>query len=297
VIDNGVNLLCDSVVKQLLIEDGVVKGVQLSNKITYFSESVIIATGGASYPATGSTGDGYRFANDAGHKIIPVRPMLVPVITKGEIAKRLEGLSLRNIAINVWVDGKKCAEEFGEMVFTNNGLSGPLILTLSRMFIDDIRQGKKIIFSINLKPALDDKKLDIRILRDINEKGKMQFSNLLKIWLPAKLIPVFIDIINIPFNKTANQINAEERKKIRLLLKDFPFEIIGHRSFDEAIITGGGVDVNEINPQTMESKLIKNLYFAGEVIDLDADTGGYNLQIAFSTGWVAGKSAAIYLKS
>jgi len=178
------------------------------------------------------------------------------------------------------------------MVFTDDGMSGPIILSLSRLFIDDIKLNKKVIFSIDLKPALDDQKLDARILRDINENGKMLFSSLAKLWLPTKLVSVFIDLINIPYNKLANQINAEERKKIRLWLKDFKFEVIGHRSFAEAIITAGGVDVAEINPLTLESKLIKNLYFAGEVMDLDADTGGYNLQIAFSTGWLAGKTAA-----
>lgn len=293
VLDSGVQLLCESVVKQLIIESGNVKGVLLTNNIKYFSESVIVATGGMSYPLTGSTGDGYQLAKEAGHKIIPVRPMLVPLITKGDIAKKLEGLILKNIRINAWIEGKKCAEEFGEMVFTDDGMSGPIILTLSRLFIDDIRQNKKVIFSIDLKPALDEKKLDARILRDINENGKMQFSSLAKLWLPYKLIPVFTDIIKIPHNKIVNQVNTEERKRIRLWLKDFRFEVTGHRSFDEAIITGGGVDINEIDPLTMESKLIKNLYFSGEVLDLDADTGGYNLQIAFSTGWVAGKSAAI----
>ncbi len=293
VIGCGVNILCENEVKQLIIESGIVKGVQLSNNKTYFSDSVIIATGGLSYPLTGSTGDGYRFAKEAGHKIIPLRPMLVPLITGGNIAEKLEGLSLKNIRINVWVDGRKCTDEFGEMLFTEDGMSGPIILTLSRILIDDIKQGKKVIFSIDLKPALDNEKLDLRILRDIDENGKMPFSSLVKLWLPGKLIPVFLDLIKIPDNKLANQINTEERKKIRNWLKDFRFEVIGHRSFNEAIITGGGVDINEIDPLTMQSKIIKNLYFAGEVMDLDADTGGFNLQIAFSTGWVAGKSAAL----
>ncbi len=296
VLDMGVDLICESEVKHLTIENTIVKGVQLTNKKLFSANSVIISTGGLSYPLTGSTGDGYRFAKEAGHNIIPTRPMLVPIITKNVIVKRLEGLNLKNITINVWVDGKKCAEEFGEMGFTNNGMSGPIVLSLSRQFIDDIRQNKKVIFSIDLKPALDEQKLDNRILRDINENGKMLFSSLAKLWMPGQLVPIFLDLINIPFNKIVNQINAEERKGIRLWLKDFRFEITGHRTFDEAIITAGGVDVNEINPLTMESKIIKNLYFAGEVLDLDADTGGYNLQIAFSTGWVAGKSAALNIK-
>lgn len=293
ILDMGVDLMCESEVKHLIIEEGILKGVELSNKKTFLADSVIVSTGGLSYPLTGSTGDGYHFAKEAGHHIIPQRPMLVPLITKGDIAKRLDGLNLKNISVNVWIEGKKCAEEFGEMVFTINGMSGPIVLSLSRMFIDDIRQNKKVIFSIDLKPALDEQKLDTRILRDINENGKMQFSSLAKLWMPGQLVPVFLDLINIPYNKTVNQINAEERKKIRLWLKDFKFEVIGHRSYDEAIITAGGVDVNEINPSTMESKLLKNLYFTGEVLDLDADTGGFNLQIAFSTGWVAGKSATL----
>jgi predicted Rossmann fold flavoprotein len=293
ILDMGVHLLCENEVRHLIIEEGIIKGVELTNKKTFLADSVIISTGGLSYPLTGSTGDGYRFAKEAGHHVIPLRPMLVPLITKGDVTKRLDGLNLKNITVNVWVEGKKCAEEFGEMVFTNNGMSGPIILSLSRQFIDNIRQNKKVIFSIDLKPALDEQKLDARILRDINENGKMQFSSIAKLWMPGQLVPVFLDLINIPYNKTVNQINAEERKKIRLWLKDFKFEVIGHRSFDEAIITAGGVDVNEINSSTMESKLIKNLYFTGEVLDLDADTGGYNLQIAFSTGYVAGKSAAL----
>jgi predicted Rossmann fold flavoprotein len=293
VLDMGVKLLCENEVKHLIVEETGVKGVRLINKNTFNSGSVIVTTGGLSYPLTGSTGDGYRFAKEAGHHVIPPRPMLVPLLVKEDHVKKLEGLNLKNIAINVWVDGNKCGDAFGEMVFTNDGMSGPIVLSLSRRFIDNIRQKKKVFFSIDLKPALDEQKLDNRILRDINENGKLKFHLLARKWMPGQLLPVFLNLINIPHYKTASQLDAGERKRIRSLLKDFRFEVTRHRSFDEAIITAGGVDLNEIDPQTMGSKKIKKLYFAGEVLDLDADTGGYNLQIAFSTGWVAGKSAAL----
>jgi len=293
IVKAGVTLHFEAEVKQLLLESKRVKGIVLKNNSEYLADAVIIATGGMSYPATGSTGDGYDFAEKAGHSIIKLRPVLVPLVTKGPDAGQLEGLSLKNIRINVWVDGRKKAGEFGEMVFTRNGLSGPVILSLSREFIDDIRQKKNVIFSIDLKPALDDSTTDKKIVRDIRDHGKKNFSSLLKFWLPAKLVPLFMEKTGIHHDKIVSQINADERKKIRLLLKDFRFEVTGHSSFDDAIVTAGGVDVNEINPVTMESKLIENLYFAGEVLDLDADTGGYNLQIAFSTGWVAGKSSSL----
>jgi predicted Rossmann fold flavoprotein len=303
----GVTVRTRSTVERLLVEKERVVGVQVSHAVShkretsttrpssgrvYRADAVIISTGGASYPATGSTGDGYRLAESVGHTIVPIRPALVPLETAGDIAPRLQDLSLRNVTVRVFINGKKRAEAFGEMLFTHFGLSGPVILTLSRQVVDALRLGQKVALSIDLKPALDAKKLDARLIRDLNAHGKRQFQILLKELLPQKLIPVCIDLTGIPPDKAGHQITAQERKKLRVWLKDFRFEVTGYRPFAEAIITAGGVDTREVDPRTMASRLVKGLYFAGEVLDVDADTGGYNLQTAFSTGWVAGRSAA-----
>lgn len=280
--------------EDILVENGIIKGVITSRngqKETYICRSVILCTGGASYPATGSDGDGYKFVRKLGHKVTTVLPALVPIETEGTIAPELQGLSLKNVNASIWIDGKKLREEFGEMLFTHFGVSGPIILTLSRFIVQELNIKKKPELSIDLKPALDDQQLDNRLLRDLNEHGKKQVENAFKLWLPGKLIPVFMQLTGIEGTKLCNQITAADRKKIRVLLKDFRFKISGHRSFKEAIITSGGVDTSEIDFKTMESKLVKNLYFAGEIIDLDADTGGYNLQIAWSTGYLAGMSS------
>jgi predicted Rossmann fold flavoprotein len=297
--DQGVTLRTRSPVEQLLVEGGRVVGVEVSrNQVFwekpgfYSGDAVIVATGGASYPATGSTGDGYRLAQAVGHSIVPIRPALVPLETAGDVATRLQGLSLRNVTVRVWVDEKKRAEAFGEMLFTHFGVSGPIILSLSRQVVDALRLGQRVILSIDLKPALDEGKLDARLLRDLDAHGKRHFRTLLKGLFPSKLIPVCIDLTGIPADKMAHQITSEERQRLRAWLKDFRLEVTGHRPFTEAIITAGGVDVREVDPRTMGSRLVKGLYFAGEVLDVDADTGGYNLQAAFSTGWVAGRSAA-----
>jgi predicted Rossmann fold flavoprotein len=309
--EQGVTLRTRSPVERLLVEGGRVVGVEVSSASSrkgrslastltstltstrvYRADAVIVATGGASYPATGSTGDGYRLAQAVGHTIVPIRPALVPLETAGDVAPRLQGLSLRNVTVRVWVNGKKQAEAFGEMLFTHFGLSGPIILSLSRQVVDVLRLGQRVILSIDLKPALDEGKLDARLLRDLDAHGKQQFHTLLKGLLPRKLIPVCIDLTGIPPDKMAHQITSEQRQRLRTWLKDFRLEVTGHRPFTEAIITAGGVDVREVNPRTMASRLVEGLYFAGEVLDVDADTGGYNLQAAFSTGWVAGRSAA-----
>jgi predicted Rossmann fold flavoprotein len=258
----------------------------------FLVKKVILATGGASYPGTGSTGDGYRLAKAVGHNIVPIRPALVPLETQGETALRLKGLSLRNVNVTLFVDGKKIAEAFGEMLFTHFGLSGPIILTLSRRAVDALRERREVALSIDLKPALDDAKLDARLLRDIDAHGKQYYRTLLQGLLPKKLIAVCIELTGIPADKLANQITSEERIRLRTWLKDFRFQITGHRSFDQAIITAGGIDLREVDPRRMASRMIDGLYFAGEVLDIDADTGGFNLQAAFSTGWLAGQSAA-----
>ncbi len=282
-------------VERLLVEQGRVVGVQVSPAPSgqcHYGAAVIIATGGASLPTTGSTGDGYRLAESVGHTIVPIRPALVPLETAGNVASRLQGLSLRNVNVTIWANQKQQAEAFGEMLFTHFGVSGPTILSHSGRIVDALRLGQRVHLSIDLKPALDDKELDARLIRDLNAHGKRQYRALLKGLLPSKLIPVCMAMTEIPPTRVSHQITAQERGRLRSWLKDFRLEVSGHRPLREAIITAGGVDTREVDPRTMASRLLKGLYFAGEVLDIDADTGGYNLQAAFSTGWVAGRSAA-----
>jgi predicted Rossmann fold flavoprotein len=297
-----VTLLARSPVERLVVESGRAVGVVMagasvagapgSKGQVHRGDAVIVATGGASYPATGSTGDGYRLAEAVGHTIVPVRPALVPLETAGDTARKLQGLSLRNVGVRVRVDGKKQAEAFGEMLFTHFGVSGPIILSLSGQAVDALRLGRKVALSIDLKPALDDGSLDARLLRDVSGHGKQKLRTLLAGLLPRKLIEVCAELTGIPPDKPAHQLTADERKRLRIWLKDFRLEVTGHRPFAEAIITAGGVDTREVDPRTMVSRRVEGLYFAGEILDLNADTGGYNLQAAFSTGWVAGRSAA-----
>jgi predicted Rossmann fold flavoprotein len=209
----------------------------------------------------------------------------------------LQGLSLRNVRVSVLVDGEMKQSLFGEMLFTHFGVSGPVVLSMSRTMVDALRSGQEVVLSIDLKPALDEQKLDARLLRDLAASGKRQYQTLLKGLLPRKLIPVCIEQTGIDATKVANQMTAEDRGRLRNWLKQFRLDVTGHRSFKEAIVTAGGVDTREVDPRTMASRLIEGLYFAGEVLDVDADTGGYNLQAAFSTGWMAGQAAAAYVKS
>jgi len=288
--ERKVEIRCEQRVEKILAEAGSIKGVQVNGK-EIRAGKVILAMGGKSYPATGSNGEGFELARSVGHSIVPPRPSLVPLETEGKVASRLQGLTLKNVRATVWVNNKKSGEDFGEMIFTHFGLSGPIILTLSRTVVDELHLKSAVELSIDLKPALDEHKLDARLLRDLNEAGKKRISNLFRAWLPASMIPVFIEILGIDPEKEGHQLSGKERKKIRTLMKDFRFRISGHRSFKEAIITAGGVSTREISSKTMESKKLSGLYFAGEMIDLDAETGGYNLQIAYSTGWLAGKSS------
>jgi len=276
-------------VEKLIVENSAIVGLK-SNGETYNSKNVIIATGGKSYPATGSNGEGYELARQVGHTIEKVMPALVPLETEGKTAQSLQGLNLKNVQASVWVNNKKLGEDFGEMIFTHFGLSGPIILTLSRIVVAELHKNNKVEMSIDLKPALDEQKLDKRLIRDLNEHGKKKLVNIFKYWLPSTMVPVFIELLNFDPEKECHQVSAKERKRITYLLKNLRFKISHHRSFKEAIITSGGISTKEISPKTMESKLIKGLYFAGEIIDLDAETGGYNLQIAYSTGWLAGNS-------
>lgn len=277
----------------ILIENGEVVGLRVhspaGNQVVH-AKHIILCTGVKSYPATGSDGDGYRFATAAGHTIETPRPALVPLETAGNMAQRMQGLSLKNVRARIWINGKMAREEFGEMLFTEFGLSGPIVLTLSRFIVDALRDQSHVELSVDLKPALDETKLDNRLGRDLKEYGKERMSSLCRKWLPAAMIPVFLEKTGIGGGKAGHQLTAEERRKILLLMKDLRFTITGSRPFKEAIITAGGVVTTEIDADTMESKLVRNLYFAGELLDLDADTGGYNLQIAFSTGWLAAEA-------
>lgn len=276
-------------VEKLIVEDKVIVGLKANGK-EFIAKNVILATGGNSYPATGSNGEGYELARKAGHTIEKVRPALVPLESDSEVAKKLQGLNLKNVKAVVWVNDKKKGEDFGEMLFTHFGLSGPIILTLSRMVVDALRENDKVEITVDLKPALDEQKLDKRLLRDLNEHGKKKIVNIFRLWLPSSMVPVFIDLLGLDPDKECHQVSSKERKQIRLLLKNMRFIITNHRSWKEAIITAGGIPTREISSKTMESKLVSGLYFAGEMIDVDAETGGYNLQIAYSTGWLAGNS-------
>jgi len=283
-------------VKELLWEDGPeenkkVTGVILSDKTRKKADAVIVATGGKSYELTGSTGDGYKFAEKLGHTIKEIKPALVPLTIKEEWCKALQGLSLKNVSVLLQVEKKKIYEGFGEMLFTHFGVSGPLILSASSSYVKKHR-GRQAALWIDLKPALTIEQLDKRILRDFEENKNRQFKNSLEGLLPAKMIPVIVELSGILPEKRVNEITREERTGLVSLLKNLPLTVTGTRGFNEAIVTQGGVHVKEINPATMESKLVKGLYFAGEVLDLDALTGGFNLQIAWSTGYLAGISAA-----
>lgn len=287
-------------VEEILIkkeqEQSQVIGIK-TNKAELIADKVILATGGKSYPLTGSTGDGYLLVKNLGHTITNIKPSLVPLEAYSkEICKELQGLSLRNVKIELIDKSKKKAiyEDFGEMVFTHFGVSGPTILSGSAHLvrvknIEQLLQEKKIILKIDLKPALSEEKLEQRILRDFEESKNKQFKNSLDQLLPHKIIPVIIEQSGINPNKKVNEITKQERRNLISILKNFSLIIKGFRPVEEAIITSGGINIKEINPSTMESKLVKNLYFAGEIIDVDAYTGGFNLQIAYSTGVVAGE--------
>lgn len=285
----GVRIQLNTPVAEIIKENGAVIGVRLKDGSILEASSVILATGGLSYPGTGSTGDGYAMAMKLGHNVVPLKPSLVPLIVKEKWVTELQGLSLKNVEITISdKKGKKLYNDFGEMLFTHFGVSGPLILSASRHILS--YEYKNVKLSIDLKPALDEETLDARLQRDFEKFSRKLFKNSLDELLPQKLIPVIIMLSEIPEDKPVNQITKAERRALVKLLKNFSMEIAGSRPMSEAIITAGGVSTDEINPSTMESKLVKGLYFAGEVIDLDGYTGGFNLTIAFSTGYTAGIS-------
>ena len=287
----GVTIRTGMTVERLLIEDGRIAGVVCGAE-TIPCDALILAAGGASYPLTGSTGDGYALAEQAGHRIVPIRPALVPLITAGTDAGRMAGLQLRNIGVRLVVDGKKRGEAFGELAFMDFGLSGPVILTLSGRIVEALHAGLGVELGLDLKPALDEGKLDARLRRDFEARHAESIASVLRGLLPREMIAVALERTGLAAERTAGIIRAEERKRLRLWLKDYRLRIVAHRPLAEAIVTAGGVDTREIDPRTMASRLVHGLFVAGELLDIQADTGGYNLQAAFSTGWLAGRAAA-----
>lgn len=290
----GVKVCLNTEVKSVEAEKGKFNKVVLKDTTTQAADACIVATGGLSYRSTGSTGDGFRFAENVGHKVTQCFPSLVPMETKEPWICELQGLSLRNVEAKI-LDGKKeLYKDFGEMLFTHFGVSGPLIISASsyvgKKFMDKNGQKKELTLEIDLKPALTEEQLDQRVLRDFEENHNRQFKNAITKLFPTKLIPVMLELGGIDPEKKVNSIEKEERKQFVHLIKHFRMTLTGLRGYLEAIITKGGVNVKEIDPGTMESKLVKGLYFAGEVLDLDALTGGFNLQIAWSTGYAAGNA-------
>ncbi len=295
--ENRVKILYNMQVQKILVDEQKEKAIGiLANNEEMYADKIILATGGKSYPLTGSTGDGYKMVEELGHSVTKIKPSLVPLeIYQKSLCQDLQGLSLRNIEMKILDKSKNKTiyEDFGEMLFTHFGVSGPTILSSSAHLvryknIDEKLKNREIVLKIDFKPALSTKKLDDRILRDFTEFKNKQFKNSLEKLLPHKLINPIIKLSKIDPDKKVNEITKEERTRLVEILKNFTIEIKGFRPIDEAIVTSGGIKISEINPKTMESKLIRNLYFAGEIIDVDSYTGGFNLQIAYSTGFVAG---------
>jgi len=281
-------------VERLLVEEGRVVGVQLAAPAgeRVCCQAAIVATGGASYPATGSSGDGARLAEAAGHTIVPLRPALVPLEVAGDAAPRLQGLALRGVTVRLYVGGKKRAALCGDVLFTHVGLSGPAILSLSRPAVDGLRGGQAVALELNLFPEMDERALDERLRGALEAHGKQHVANVLAGLLPQRLVAVALEQAGIPAEEHAGRVSAAARRQLRAWLQGWRLEVTGHRPWSEAQVTAGGVDLREVDPETMASRRVRGLYIAGEVLDLDAGTGGYNLQAAFSTGWVAGVSAA-----
>lgn len=285
----GVEILLNTEAKSLILgkDESIVEGVRLSGGRQVHGDKCVVCTGGLSYPSTGSTGDGYGFAKEAGHQVVGQRPGLVPFNAREEWCARLMGLSLKNVSLRLVCGGRETYQGFGEMLFTHFGVSGPLVLSASSHY----ESGQGAVLYIDLKPALTAEQLDKRLLRDFDENKNKRFGNALGGLFPMKLIPVMVELSGIRSDKKVNEITKEERRRFGELIKAVPLTVKGLRGYEEAIITRGGVCVKEINPSTMESKKVKGLYFAGEVLDVDALTGGFNLQIAWSTGHLAGSCA------
>jgi len=298
--NNHVSFRFDARVEELIIENSKVIGVKINQdekKEELFSTCVCICTGGKTYPSTGSTGDGYKFAQAVGHTIVPLKPALIPLLTTNVIAPKLQGLVLPTIKLSCWVNGKKQLEKTGDLLFTHFGLSGPVAINISRFVVEHLQQNNRVELKVDLHSSIDEQTLDQQLINGLNEHGKMLLKNYLSSWMPSRLIIVAGEFLQLDIEKPCYQVNAKERKKLGLFMKAIPFEVTGSRPFKEAMITSGGISTSEIDSKTMESKLIQNLFFAGEVIDLDADTGGYNLQIAWSTGYLAAESVIKKVKS
>lgn len=285
-----VTIRLGTMVKEALVQDGRVSGVLLSDGQRLRADSVVLATGGLSYPATGSTGDGYRIARQLGHTVKECMPALTPMEMKEPWCGRLQGLSLKNVAFAMSCGTKKIWQGFGEMLFTHFGISGPLVLSASSYY-GKCKDKNSVTVTVDLKPALTMEQLDRRILRDFDENPNKQFKNVIGALYPARLTPVMIELSGIDGEKRIHEVTKEERFRLAELTKQLKMHVAGLRDYTEAIITQGGIRVKEVNPSTMESKLVPGLYFAGELLDLDAVTGGFNLQIAWSTGYLAGKNA------
>lgn len=287
-IKNGVKIKFNTAVKRLVVSDGIVCGVETEDG-NFCADAVVVCTGGLSYPLTGSTGDGYVFAEKTGHKIIAPKPSLVGMNLVGDGYKDLQGLSLKNVTLTAKLHGKTLFSDFGEMLFTHFGISGPIVLSCSA--IVNKYDPKDIELFIDLKPALDENTLDNRLLREFKSENRKNVSSALRSLLPKNLVDVVVKLSGVSGNKNCSEITFDERKKIIGVLKGLPMKIKSLRPIDEAIVTAGGVCVKDVNPKTMESKLVKGLFFAGEVLDIDAFTGGFNIQTAFSTGYLAGLNA------
>ena len=297
---SNVTIHRNSAVKSLLLPDPEADpllprtlGVRMQDGTAHRGDALIIATGGLSYPTTGSTGVGYRLAEEAGHHVVPQVPSLVSLVCTEPLPPELEGFVLKNVSLRIThPDGKKVYEGFGEMTFSDHALDGPLVLSASRLCSRLLHEGNELIAHLDFKPALDRDTLDHRLIHDLDANGTRIFNDALRLWLPAEVIPLALKRMHIEYYKRLNQINGAERKRLLQFLKDCTFTLTGTGDYNTAVVTQGGVELKEINPKTMESRRVPGLYFAGEVLNLDADTGGYNLQIAFSTGFVAGRSAA-----
>lgn len=285
----GVEIHLNTEVKELILEDGQARGLILADKTRVDGDGVIVATGGLSYPVTGSTGDGYRFAKEAGHKVTDCIPSLTPFNIREDFVKELQGLSLKNVELRIYNGKKEVFREFGEMMFTHFGITGPLVLTASS-FVGTLAARQELRAVLDLKPALSEEQLDQRVLREFDANPNKSFKNVIGSLFPAKLTPVMIGLSGMDPDKKVHDISREERLNFVRLTKGLSMTVTGLRDYKEAIITKGGVAVKEINPSTMESKLVKGLYFIGEVLDLDAVTGGFNLQIAWSTAYAAGNA-------
>ncbi len=292
-LHNDVKILNDTTIEDLLFHEDKLVGIIDTEGNHHYANQVILATGGASYPLTGTDGSGYNILAAHGHTINPILPSLVPLNTVETDVEDVMGVSLKNVSASIYIDGKKVKSEFGEMLFAHFGLTGPIILTLSRYVSRYLSEGKEVEISIDFKPALDDEKLKARLLREFEDKNKRQFESVLRTLFPGKVVPFCSKRISVPLNKPVSQITAKERIRLHRFCKDLRFKVKSTRSIEEAIITAGGVSLKEIQQSTMESKLIPGLYVIGELLDLDADTGGYNLQIAWSTAWLAAESVSI----